>query len=288
MKKLLIFCSFMLLLWAALFLLMGQINNGGGGGSTFTGGTITTPILGANGTCSAATYGFTTNSGYGEIFLSGVGAAMAAGGNCTAGFSSTSVVMGSAISLEWTNGAPLTNANDTGMDRPTGGLLQENAGTPGTEGGLLRPGFDSCRVTADITLPVNTATTVCSWSLPALAKAWAWQCEIPWVISAGTGTNTLAIIANASQTPTAATNGFAEILTTNTGTATEATTAISASGATTLLTSGTITPAATVFSARTSGTVLASGTAGTFAIQMTAAGTTATAAAKAGATCLLY
>jgi hypothetical protein len=33
MKKLLIFCSFMLLLWAALFLLMGQINNGGGGGS---------------------------------------------------------------------------------------------------------------------------------------------------------------------------------------------------------------------------------------------------------------
>jgi hypothetical protein len=43
-----------------------------------------------------------------------------------------------------------------------------------------------------------------------------------------------------------------------------------------------------VFMSSTSGTLLASGTAGTFAIQMTAAGTTATAAAKAGATCVLY
>jgi hypothetical protein len=167
----------------------------------------------------------------------------------------------------------------------SGGVLQVGT-TLNSENGLVRAG--QCRVTADITLPVNTATTVCTWSLPATARAWAWQCEIPWVISAGSGTNTIAIIANPSQTPTAATNGFAEILTTNTGTATELTTAISVSGATTLLTSPTITPAATVFSARTSGTLLASGTAGTFSIQMTAAGTTATAAAKAGATCLLY
>jgi hypothetical protein len=157
----------------------------------------------------------------------------------------------------------------------------------GTEDALVRSG-NACRVTADITLPVNTATTICTWSFPAIAKAWAWQCQIPWVISAGSGTNTLAIIANPSQTPTAATNGSAEIKTTNTNTATEATTAISASGGTTLLTSGTITPAATVFMSSTSGTLLASGTAGTFAIQMTAAGTTATAAAKAGATCVLY
>jgi hypothetical protein len=181
-----------------------------------------------------------------------------------------------------------TGTQDTCISRKAAGVLAVgNCSAAGDETAIWSSA-NSCRVTADITLPVNTATTVCSWSLPASAHAWAWQCEIPWVISAGSGTNTLAIIANPSQTPTAATNGFAEILTTNTGTATELTTAISASGGTTLLTSGTITPAATVFSARTSGTLLASGTAGTFAIQMTAAGTTATAAAKAGATCILY
>jgi len=177
---------------------------------------------------------------------------------------------------------------DTELSRSAAGIVAVGiSNIAGNEAGLLRDA-NACRVTADITLPVNTATTVCTWSLPAVAKAWAWQCKIPWVISAGTGTNTLTIIANASQTPTGTTNGMAEIKTSNTNTATEAVTAISASGATTLLTSGTITPAATVFQSSTSGTLLASGTAGTFAIQMTAAGTTATAAAKAGASCILY
>lgn len=188
--------------------------------------------------------------------------------------------------LRFLNGTLAGGAVDLGLSRTGLGVAAIGNGTAGDETGLLRAG-NACRVTADITLPVNTATNVCSWSLPAVAKAWAWQCQIPWVISAGSGTNTLAIIANPSQTPTAATNGAAEIKTTNTNTATELTTAISASGATTLLTSVTITPAATVFLSSTSGTLLASATAGTFAIQMTAAGTTATAAAKAGATCWL-
>jgi hypothetical protein len=162
-----------------------------------------------------------------------------------------------------------------------------DSSTSGNEAGTWRSA-NACRVTADITLPVNTATTVCSWTLPALAKAWAWQCQIPWVISAGTGTNTLAIIANASQTPTAATNVAAKIYTSTALAGTSAVTALSASGATTILTSGTITPAATLLQSEVSGTLLASGTGGSFAIQMTAAGTTATAAAKAGATCILY
>lgn len=189
--------------------------------------------------------------------------------------------------ISFSSGNVNSTNTDVGISRQAAGLLAVGAGATADETGLLRSA-NSCRVTTDITLTVNTNVTVCSWTLPAIAKAWAWQCEIPWVVSAGTGTNTLAILANPSQTPTAATNGFAEILTTNTGTATEQTTAISASGATTLLTSPTLTPSATVFSARTSGTLLASGTAGTFTIQMNAAGTTATAAAKAGATCQLY
>jgi hypothetical protein len=190
----------------------------------------------------------------------------------------------------WVNGDPVGATQFLGMG-PIANVgspvvLTIGNNTFADESALVR--WNECRVTADITLPVNTATTVCSWNLPGVAKAWAWQCEFPWVISAGTGTNTLAIIANPSQTPTGTTNALAEILTTNTATATEQTTAISASGGTTLLTSPTITPAATVFTARTSGTLLASATAGSFAIQMTAAGTTATAAAKAGSTCAIY
>jgi hypothetical protein len=189
--------------------------------------------------------------------------------------------------IAWTNGTE-SGTRDVGISRSAAGVLAiGNGGSSTDETGLWRSA-NSCRVTADITLTVNTPITICTWSLPAVAKAWAWQCKIPWVLSAGTGTNTLAIIANPSQTPTGATNGSAEIKTTNANVATEATTAISASGGTTLLTSPTLTPVATVFVSSTSGTLLASGTAGTFAIQMTAAGTTATAAAKAGATCLLY
>jgi len=200
---------------------------------------------------------------------------------------SNSIVFGGSTGVYAWNSGGLNTATDTGLSRAAPAVVSVGTSTQGDESGLIRAG-NACRVTADITLPVNTATTVCSWSLPAVAKAWGWQCQIPWVISAGSGTNTLAIIANPSQTPTGATNGSAEIKTTNTNTATEATTAVSASGGTTLLTSPTITPAATVFMSSTSGTLLASGTAGTFAIQMTAAGTTATAAAKAGATCTLY
>lgn len=169
-----------------------------------------------------------------------------------------------------------------------------DVGTGGTGGnatiytGGLSRFNNACRVTVDITLTVNTDITICTWSLPATAKAWAFQCRIPWVISAGTGTNTLAIKVNPSQTPTGTTGAMAEIKTSNANAATEAYANFSTSGATTILTSGTITPAATVFQSEISGTVLASATAGTFAIVMQAAGTTATAAAKAGATCWLY
>ena len=59
-----------------------------------------------------------------------------------------------------------------------GNTLSMDTTAARNESALLRNG-NSCRVTTDITLTVNTATTVCSWSLPAVAKAWAWQCQIP-------------------------------------------------------------------------------------------------------------
>lgn len=180
-----------------------------------------------------------------------------------------------------------TGAKDTGIGRTAAAVLSVDDGTPRSENGIVRSA-NACRVTADITLPVNTATTVCTWSLPAVAKAWAWQCSILWTITAGTGTNNLAINVNPSQTPTGTTNGEAQIYTATSGTQTMGNAAISASGSTTLLTGATYTPAATIQLAKTSGTLLASATAGTFAITATANGTTATAAAKAGSTCILY
>ncbi|HXB12192.1 MAG TPA: hypothetical protein VNZ45_09420, partial [Bacteroidia bacterium] len=70
---------------------------------------------------------------------------------------------------------------DTELSRSAAGIVAVGiSNIAGNEAGLLRDA-NACRVTADITLPVNTATTVCTWSLPAVAKAWAWQCKIPWV-----------------------------------------------------------------------------------------------------------
>ena len=254
---------------------------------------ITLPSVAAFGS-GAPTFGSSSNSALGISFSTANTGTIGIGNNN--GFmplvitQSQGPVSRSDIPYMWNNSNNVngTVTVDSSVNRITAGVV--GVGTTANandETGLFRSA-NSCRVTADITLTVNTPITICTWSLPAMAKAWAWQCKIPWVLSAGTGTNTLAIIANPSQTPTGATNGSAEIKTTNANVATEATTAISTSGGTTLLTSPTLTPVATVFMSSTSGTLLASGTAGTFAIQMTAAGTTATAAAKAGATCLLY
>ncbi len=197
------------------------------------------------------------------------------------------VIIPRASGFIWATNIDASSARDTGLTSPVAKMVSVGDSTAGNETGFLRVG-NSCSVVGDITLTVNTAITVCQWSLPALAKSWSWQCKIPWVISAGSGTNTISIGVNASQTPAATTTASATILSTNTGTQTNATVNLSASGAVNVLTSGTITPAATVFQSDTFGTLSANAAAGTFTVTMTAAGTTATALAKAGATCYLY
>ena len=165
----------------------------------------------------------------------------------------------------------------------TNSSITDNLVVSSTE--FFRP-INACRLTTDTALSTS-ATNICSFSLPASALGWAWQCDILWNVTAGT-TPTIAIGVNPSQTPTATTNGYAEIKTSNANAATEGTAAISASGATSLLTSGTLTPAATIFSATTFGTIAASGTAGTFAITMTGTGASFAGNAKAGTACYLY
>jgi hypothetical protein len=166
-------------------------------------------------------------------------------------------------------------------------LTTDATGTTDTSSCLLAAP-NACRVTADVSLTVNVANSFCSFSLPALAHAWSWQCNIIWAITAGTGVNSFALGVNASQTPTGATNAAAGIYTTQLGVQTQGVAALNASGAITMLTSPTYAPAATLEQAYSSGTLVASAIAGTFAITATANGTTVTAAIKAGSTCYLY
>lgn len=168
----------------------------------------------------------------------------------------------------------------------SGNVVSLGTTASGDETGLLRDG-KVCRITADVSLTVNVANPFCSFSFPALAKAWGVRCDVIWVISAGTGTNTFSLGVNPSQTPTGATNAAATIYTTQTGTQTQGVAALSASGALNVLTSPTYTPVATLEQALISGTILASATAGTFAVTATAAGTTVTGAVKAGTVCRL-
>jgi hypothetical protein len=176
---------------------------------------------------------------------------------------------------------------DTRLSRAAAGVWSVDSGTDGQCGWACCAPPIPAAITADVSLTVNVANSFCSFSLPAVAKAWAFRCDIQWAITAGSGTNTFALGVNPSQTPTGTTNAEAQIYTATAGTQTMGSTAISASGADVILTGATYTPAATVQLAKISGTLLASGTAGTFAIQATANGTTATAAVKAGSACWL-
>lgn len=197
--------------------------------------------------------------------------------------------LSSGVALGWTaNNASPSVASDVAFSRQGVNMLALGNGTVNDETGQLRSG-NTCRITADVSLTVNVANSFCSFSLPAVAKPWAFSCNIQWAISAGSGTNNFALGVNPSQTPTGTTNGEAQIYTAApANTSTMGSAAISASGATTILTGATYTPAATVQFANISGTLLASGTAGTFAIQATANGTTATAAVKAGSSCQIF
>jgi fibronectin-binding autotransporter adhesin len=158
--------------------------------------------------------------------------------------------------------------------------------TTGSANPLFYPTSNVTRVTSDITLSTS-ATNIASFTLPALAKAWAFRADIMWVVSAGT-TPTLSIGVNLSQTPTGTTNGAGNILTSNADVGVDGSSPISASGATNLVTTGTLTPAGTVFQASCFGTILASATAGTFAITMTGTGSGFAGVAKAGTACYLF
>jgi hypothetical protein len=168
-----------------------------------------------------------------------------------------------ATNIDDTNG-------DTTISRDASHVIAIGSGgtppTVGDETGFVRDA-NTCRITSAHTLSTS-ATIVCSWSLPATAFTWAWNCEIPYTVTAGTST-ALTLGMNPSQTPTNVT-GYANIYSSNAGAASEGNASATTSGNTNILTGGTV--ANGTFLAFTFGTIQASSKAGTFAITATLSG----------------
>jgi hypothetical protein len=187
-------------------------------------------------------------------------------------------------SLSFTSSA--TNALgtvDTGISRDSAGVLSVDNVTIGGNLGLIRDA-NSCRITSAITLSTS-ATTVCSYSLPAAARTWAWSCNGTYSITSGT-TPTLTVGMNASQTPTSET-GNASIYSTLTGTNTQGTVTSTSSGNQNILTGAAVTTITNAFWTAF-GTVQASGTAGTFAITATLGGSSPAGTIAIGSSCQIY
>lgn len=173
----------------------------------------------------------------------------------------------------------------------TGGVEFGAAGTGTTEAADFTQGTSTTLVLAGNTVKVTgsiatsgTAATVAQWTLPNVAKNWAWNCVISYTITSGT-TPTLILNMNASVAPTNEA-GNAIIYSNNTGTNTSAENVTStATGNVAILTG--VTAIAGTYRAETSGVIQATATSGTFAITASMGGTTPIGAITAGTFCSL-
>ena len=142
---------------------------------------------------------------------------------------------------------------------------------------------DACKITSLIIM--NSTTTICSWTLPAAAKTWAYQCQGTW--ESASVAVTLLLGTQFANAPTVS-NHNAIIWSTNAGTQTSAG-PITNTGTTavTTLTSAAAAATATGYPWQASGSFTGSATSGTFIIYGTA-GTSGDAQINAGSTCTLY
>lgn len=251
-------------------------------GMTLSSGQIAVPST----TCTTPSYSETGNLAVG-ISMNATVITFCPGG-LVAGLKSTGYIGDTNSVLGFSTSSANITTFGTGFSpssQTAAGVMALGNGSVQDESGLLRSG-NPCRITAVINLTTaGGSQTICSWSLFASAKTWAWQCSGTYSISSGT-TPAFGLGMNASQTPTSET-GNASINTTLSGTNTQSSTTATASGNQSILTGGTLT---TITNApwSTSGTIQASATAGTFAITGIVTGTTAVGTVNVGSTCLLY
>ena len=141
----------------------------------------------------------------------------------------------------------------------------------------------ACKITSLIIM--TTTTTICSWTLPATAKTWAYECSGTW--ESASVAVTLLLGTQFANAPTVS-NHNAIIWSTNVGTQTSAG-PITNTGTTavTTLTGAAAAATATGYPWQASGSFTGSATSGTFVIYGTA-GTSGDAQINAGSTCQLY
>lgn len=252
----------------------------------YTAGVIAQEI---NGACSAGNvpFSFTNATGSGLYYTGSASiTAMCTNGSPVVAFTAGTELTSTGI-YGWSNSGTITGSKDTGISRGSAaGLVDFGNGSQGDETSFIR-NANQCRLQADLSISVSgTAVNICSFTLPAIQKLWRLDCHFGWVISAGT-TPTLSFGVNPAQTPATTTNIFAEIKTTNTGTMTEGSAALSTSGALNVLTSPTLTTSATAFQAGLYGTILSNATSGTLLITATGTGTSVAGSIKAGSSCEL-
>jgi hypothetical protein len=204
-------------------------------------------------------------------------------------WNATQLVLAQTGALAFAANINVSSARDVGISRTAAGVLAVGNAAQGDETGLVRAG-NPCRVTSVVNLTTaGGATNICSWSLPAVAKTWAWQCQGTYGVTSGT-TPAVVIGMNASQIPTSET-GSGVIATVSAGATiveSNGTATSTSAGDVTLVTTGGAITTITNGLWSSFGTIQASATAGTFAIRGTITGTTAVGTINVGTTCLFY
>jgi hypothetical protein len=255
------------------------------------GGILTTPVGSATTPTEQATGSGATT---GTVITTTLNCWTNAGTYSACGSSSGYETGGSSAGFTVSSGANAAAAQAVGVSASVlnGNTLSFDTTAKQNESALFRGG-EACRITSAVNLTGTTAV-VCSWTLPAVAKTWAYQCQGTYNITAGTNP-ALTLQMNASQAPTSET-GEAMIGTVSaSGTATQifntgANTVATTAGVQTIFADA-LTTITTLTSApwQASGTVQASATAGTFSIQAVLSGTASpTGTISVGSTCILY
>jgi len=182
-----------------------------------------------------------------------------------------------------------TGNTDTGgidgtVSRMAASLIGIGSGSAGSRGGLLLSANNQPQVTASYTNATTTPSTFQTWTLPASAQNYSYECR--GVYSSSASTATLALSVNSSVAPTSL-MASARIFTTLTGTSTDATVTTTSSGNQAVLTGATPNATSTNYQFSIYGTIEEPGAGGTFAIQA-AAGGAGTVTILRGSTCTLY
>lgn len=228
----------------------------------------TGPFVFSNNITSAASQTCGTTAPFNVGGTSGVSMGTTATGLCAGGSevfraSNTTTALMPATAFFCFTGTGINSAVDVCLNKPATGLFSFNTGGA-TNGTAIYQSGNTCYI-APTTVGL-TATTLCSFSLPAFAKTWLLTCNAV-MSNTSASTDTISMIVNPSATPATGLGFSAEIVAG--ASAFGGAVTVSASGPTTILSQGV--PPTSSGTARIVGSISLPATAGTVAFQMLSA-----------------